>query len=245
MGRPAPDQEAVNEHFRGVFREAGDLYRHPASQLARFESVNRHCGFRRRHVLDVGCGTGDFAAFLAGRGVYPLSYHGVDPVPDFVRAADARTLPAVWGRFPVHFEADDYLAVPRHGFDVVVAVGVVEHNFGMDPAAGTDFAIDFFLKMCRDARWQAACTFCKPRGRAAPFENPVDAGVVWRALHAEGFHRILVDDTYAPHVYTVVVTKGRTEFEDLRGRSPTNGRADDDGRNPGQDPGHPGPHPPG
>jgi ubiquinone/menaquinone biosynthesis C-methylase UbiE len=59
------------------FDHRGLGFRTKSSQEKRFEALLALGDFAGRRVLDVGCGFGDFLAFLVERDIHPL-YSGLD-----------------------------------------------------------------------------------------------------------------------------------------------------------------------
>src|SRR5690349_17700913 len=101
-------------------------FRTRSSQEKRFEALLALGDFNGCRLLDVGCGFGDFLAFLHARGIHP-DYTGIDLCEPMVARGRER-----FGD-EAHFIACDVLEyVPQRHFDYVVASGV----FGLD-AAGT------------------------------------------------------------------------------------------------------------
>jgi SAM-dependent methyltransferase len=91
-------------------------------------------------VLDVGCGNGRFATYLADQGIvadYRVDYTGVDASAELLALAEARTahLPGVATRF-VHADlADPDWAAPiaeAVPFDMVACFATFHHLPGMD-----------------------------------------------------------------------------------------------------------------
>lgn len=77
-------------------------------------------------LLDVGCGFGDFYAFLKERGSAPRRYEGIDLMPEF--AAEARRRHAGRG---VSFSAGDFFAGEvRPRADTVIALGILNFRLG-------------------------------------------------------------------------------------------------------------------
>jgi SAM-dependent methyltransferase len=89
------------------------------------------------HVLDLGCGSGELLAELAGRD--PAFHgHGVDANPGMIDVARARNLPAGRVRFSVGDVTDPQACVPddvRAGTEVLVASNLLNEFFGTSGAA--------------------------------------------------------------------------------------------------------------
>lgn len=65
------------------------LWASPATQVARFDAIERLGDLHGRSVLDVGCGRADLLPFLIDRGVRPADYVGIEAVEDLAAAAEA------------------------------------------------------------------------------------------------------------------------------------------------------------
>jgi SAM-dependent methyltransferase len=98
-------------------------YGSPRSQRRRFKVVTEELGLRTRDSLaDVGCGTGEYAAWLQEHGI-DVQYAGYDALPEMVEATRAK------GHTASVLDAFR-LDIPKT-FDYAVAIGV------MSPTAGT------------------------------------------------------------------------------------------------------------
>lgn len=89
------------------------------------------------HILDLGCGSGELLAELAGRDP-AFRGHGVDANPGMIDAARARDLPAGQVQFSVGDVTDPQACVPddvRAGAEVLVASNLLNEFFGTDGAA--------------------------------------------------------------------------------------------------------------
>jgi SAM-dependent methyltransferase len=89
------------------------------------------------HVLDLGCGSGELLAELAGRDP-AFQGHGVDANPAMIDVAWARGLPADRVRFSVGDVTDPQTCVPddvRAGTEVLVASNLLNEFFGTSGAA--------------------------------------------------------------------------------------------------------------
>ena len=105
------------------FDHRGLGFRNRSSQEKRFEALVALGDFHGRRILDVGCGFGDFLAFLVERDIHPL-YTGLDVCEPMIERCQER-FPAGAGRFMagdvLEHEADQ-------SYDYVVASGL----FGLD-----------------------------------------------------------------------------------------------------------------
>ncbi|MDP7028601.1 MAG: class I SAM-dependent methyltransferase [Phycisphaerales bacterium] len=79
-----PYVDALAEHGPGF---EATLWRSPAAQRTRFEVATRMLCCANHRVADLGCGTGDFALFLAEGTSPPSAYLGVDAHREMVDAA--------------------------------------------------------------------------------------------------------------------------------------------------------------
>ena len=126
-------QETVkrySDRFRKLGRHVRALgWGTEEQQRLRFETTLR--GLPRdlssRKILDIGCGFGDYYAFLKERGLRPASYLGWDINPDFI--AEARRLFA--GEPGVFFERKNLFEVPENHPPVAqvgVMLGLLNYN---------------------------------------------------------------------------------------------------------------------
>ena len=125
------------------FDHRGLGFRNRSSQEKRFEALLALGDFHGRRILDVGCGFGDFLAFLIERGIHPL-YTGLDVCEPMIERCQER-FPAGAGRFlagdVLEHEADQ-------AYDYVVASGL----FGLDsPGARERIAptLELMFGWCR------------------------------------------------------------------------------------------------
>jgi SAM-dependent methyltransferase len=126
-------QLALNEinrrFYRAIAREWSDKRAYPwpgfARILARLPAAD---GGGAPQVLDVGCGDGRFAAYLAANAAPPVEYLGVDFCDELLAHARARELGAAY-----QFEARDFVAaeaLPPSAagqFALIALLGVLHH----------------------------------------------------------------------------------------------------------------------
>lgn len=117
-------------------------WRAEASQTRRFEILAEVGDFAGAGVLDIGCGYGDFKAFLDRR-CAGFTYIGIDLVPEFVALARERYA----GRPDTHFFQSDFVTAELPETDYVVASGALGYRC-QDPG----FACAAIGKFFRAAR---------------------------------------------------------------------------------------------
>ena len=185
----------VREHgydFRGLG------FRTRSSQEKRFEALLKAGRFEGRRVLDVGCGFGDFLAYMIERGIHPV-YTGLDICsPMIVRCQE---------RFAVSegiFAVGDVLQYePLVPFDFVVASGI----FGFAAQGTSERILPTLERMFDWARVAVAVNFLSSRASAkADNRLYIDPGVAldW-GLSLTPSARI--DHTYLPNDFTLLLYK--------------------------------------
>ena len=99
-------------------------WRAAESQRKRFEVIAQVADFNGCSVLDLGCGTGDLAAYLSER-FSDLRYLGIDQMPEFIETARQRfTAQAEHTAFALaHFDS-----APLPSADIVVACGALGYR---------------------------------------------------------------------------------------------------------------------
>jgi trans-aconitate methyltransferase len=97
-------------------------YNQRSSQQKRFDALCELGDFSGKRLLDVGCGLGDFLAYLRERDMSP-DYTGVDLVPEMIERCNERFKNQPGPQ--CLFETGDTLEyVPQGKFDYVVASGI-------------------------------------------------------------------------------------------------------------------------
>ncbi|MBX3374806.1 MAG: class I SAM-dependent methyltransferase [Phycisphaeraceae bacterium] len=92
-----PQEPSYLAPYAAAIRASGagfqaTLWRSREGQRRRFEVFTDFVDFGGATILDIGCGPGDFAAYLLEAGVAYRSFFGVDALPEMVAAATARRL---------------------------------------------------------------------------------------------------------------------------------------------------------
>jgi SAM-dependent methyltransferase len=129
-------------------------FRTRSSQEKRFEALLALGDFHGRRILDVGCGFGDFLAFLVERDIHPL-YTGLDVCEPMVERCRQR-FPAGAGRFL----ADDVLMHEvDQSYDYVVASGL----FGLDAPGARERVVPSLERMFHWCRLGLAVNFLSAR----------------------------------------------------------------------------------
>jgi SAM-dependent methyltransferase len=171
------------------------------SQALRFRILSE-CGLSPDDsVLDVGCGLGDFYAWLKAHG-YRGQYTGIDISQEAVRLASEKHRRA---KFAVGDIADDK-TLKGSGYDLVVASGI----FAKRPESGQDYLNAMVARMFTLARRAAAFNSLSSWGSSPePGEfcaDPVETLQYCRRLTPW----LALRTDYHPHDFTVYLYKSRT-----------------------------------
>lgn len=185
-------------------------FRTRSSQEKRFEALLSLGDFDRRRVLDVGCGFGDFLAFLHERGIHP-EYTGID----LCEAMAARGCE----RFGTEasFVACDVLEyTPERRPDYVVASGL----FGLDTEGARERIQPTIERMFEWAVHGAAMNFLSCH-TPMPVEDrvyvdPVEALELGLTLTPA----VRLDHSYLPNDFTLYLFKTPPWESESRQRTP-------------------------
>lgn len=94
-------------------------------QNLRFHALTHRFELNGCSILDLGCGFGDFNAYLKKTGISDYKYLGVDIVDDFIAEANSR-----YACDNICFLQDDILSYnSSEPFDYVISSGVFNHIF--------------------------------------------------------------------------------------------------------------------
>ena len=179
------------------FDHRGLGFRTRTSQEKRFEALLALGDFHGRHLLDVGCGFGDFLSFLVNRGIQPI-YTGIDLCEPMV--ARGRERFGSIGRFVVA-DALDY--EPDEPYDYVVASGI----FGLEAPGARNRIHPTVARMFDWARLGVAANFLSRRS-PTPAESRVyvdPAEMLELGLSLTPAARL--DHTYLPNDFTLLLYK--------------------------------------
>lgn len=180
------------------FDHRGLGFRNRSSQEKRFEALIALGDFSGRRILDVGCGFGDFLAFLVEREIHPL-YTGLDVCEPMIERCEER-FPAGAGRF-VSGDVLDY--EPDQPYDYVVASGL----FGLDSPGARERIVPTLERMFAWSRHGTAINFLSAHhdkqvdGRI--YVEPEKALEAALALTAA----VRLDHNYLPNDFTVHLYK--------------------------------------
>jgi SAM-dependent methyltransferase len=180
------------------FDHRGLGFRNRSSQEKRFEALLALGDFSGRRVLDVGCGFGDFLAFLVEREIHPL-YTGLDVCEPMIERCEERFPPGA-GRF---LAGDVLEHEPDGPYDDVVASGL----FGLESPGARERIVPTLERMFGWCRTGVAANFLSAR-----YERPVDGRIYVdpaKALEAALAitSAVRLDHNYLPNDFTLYLYK--------------------------------------
>jgi SAM-dependent methyltransferase len=169
-------------------------FRTRSSQEKRFEALLALGDFHGRRILDVGCGFGDFLAFLVERDIHPL-YTGLDVCEPMIERCQQR-FPAGAGRFVAGDVLDHEV---DQSYDYVVASGL----FGLDSPGARERIPASLARMFGWCRIGLAVNFLSAR-----YASQVDDRIYvepGKALEAalDLTPAVRVDHNYLPNDFTL------------------------------------------
>ena len=173
-------------------------FRNRSSQEKRFEALVSLGDFHGRRLLDVGCGFGDFLAFLKARGIDPV-YTGLDLCEPMVARGRERFAGA-----EARFLVGDVLEhAPDQPYDFVVASGI----FGLDAVGARERIRPTVERMFEWARVGAAVNFLSRRSPAPAaarvYVDPAELLQLGLLLTPA----VRLDHTYLPNDFTLHLYK--------------------------------------
>jgi len=162
---PTPNVLTPSQKYYGYFRkrfsqygeDVKALWGSTASQEERFQILAEIGPLQGTDILDVGCGFGDFYAFLRRKGARIRSYTGVDIVPDMVSVA-RRRLPGNVRLFRADFTKEE---IPG-SFDWAFASGI----FFLPHTQWSEYVASILRKMYDSARLGAGANFLSAQSRS-------------------------------------------------------------------------------
>jgi SAM-dependent methyltransferase len=173
-------------------------FRTRGSQEKRFEALLGLGDLHHRHVLDVGCGFGDFLRFLLDRGIEPR-YTGLDICAPMIERCRS-TFPVSAGRFLV---GDVLEHCPDERYDYVVASGI----FGLDADDARSRIAPTVRRMFSWCGIGMAVNFLSRRtptpAESRVYVEPSDALEMGLALSSA----VRIDHSYLPNDFTLHIYK--------------------------------------
>jgi SAM-dependent methyltransferase len=173
-------------------------FRNRSSQEKRFEALLALGDFHGRRLLDVGCGFGDFLAFLKARGIHPV-YTGLDLCEPMISRGRER-FAAGEARFLV---GDVLEYAPDQPYDFVVASGI----FGLDAVGARERIRPTVERLFEWARVGAAANFLSRRSPAPAaarvYVDPAELLELGLLLTPA----VRLDHTYLPNDFTLHLYK--------------------------------------
>jgi len=202
-------EQRAQEYFDERARSGtwGSLYERAPAGLTYFnynfytrrDAVRRLLdGERAERMLDVGCGTGDYAILARG-----VSYHGVDFSPSMVREARERQRESE-GRVTFVAASGESIPYRDDSFDVVLAIGYIEYLSDPRPSLAEirrvlcpggrlvlqSFKLEFFGRLARIVRAPARTVYRRivpRRGPAGVLHRPYTSAQLDDLVKAFGF----------------------------------------------------------
>lgn len=173
-------------------------FRTRSSQEKRFEALLGLGEFHGRTILDVGCGFGDFLAFLQSRGIFPL-YAGIDLCAPMIARCRSRFDGAA-----ARFEVADVLEYePSEMPHYVVASGI----FGLDAPGARERIRPTIARMFGWAREGLALNFLSGRSddpaEGRVYVEPAEALEIAFSLTPA----VRLDHGYLPNDFTLHLDK--------------------------------------
>jgi len=170
--------------------------------------MTSHLNFKGRVVLDIGCGTGDFLSYLSRIDQWPRSYIGIDILEDALEIARFRFGGIVNVEF---YKTRNYLE-EDYGADIVIGIGVFSLLFTEDYEENHRLVMRWFEKMYEDCTEACGATFLSfYKWEVREGEAVFKPEKVFESLKPK-VERLIVDHSYAPHVFTVIAKKGETPW---------------------------------
>lgn len=116
-------------------------------QHVRFNVLTSQSELTGKRILDIGCGFGDLYTYLNDQAIYPLSYTGIDIVPEFIRIAKQQN----------QFTNAEFILGEFHStnmnceYDYAIASGIFNHKLaGNSNYDFIDATIQKALSVCRE-----------------------------------------------------------------------------------------------
>lgn len=197
-----------------------DGYSHPVSQIVRYDAYMTHLRLDESTVLDVGCGTGEFLRYMTNKGIYPFRYVGIDLISEKIKAANHICKKT---GFLEYFKKHHVKVEFRPGtiddikgkFHFAIACSIFDVK-QTDVPTTFKLACDTMAKMWNVATEAIGVDFFSPyatdiQNFSAPI--PPEWVLTWAKLNLS--ERVLLDFSYAPHSYMIIVVKKDNLFRQI------------------------------
>jgi SAM-dependent methyltransferase len=180
-----------------------------ASQTVRFRSMVSHLNFKGKAVLDVGCGTGDFLSFLSMVDQWPKSYLGIDVLQEALEIGK-RKFDGI--KNVTFYQTKNYLNEIWEGNDIVVGIGLFSLMFIDDEERNYRLVVRWFEKMYNECREACGASFLSAyKWKTRLMEAVFKPERLFGSLKPK-VERLIIDYSYAPHVFTIIGLKGETPW---------------------------------
>lgn len=205
------DQGVVNAHYRRKLDQGKLLYGGAMGAHGRYLNATRYFNFSNKLVLDVGCGRGDFAAFLHAKGEIPWFCLGIDVLQDMVIEARKRQRD-----FP-HFDFShaDYME-QNWTCDIVVAFSVFDRKFG-NTVDSHSYVRKMVEKMVLETTEGAYITFLSAyktiNDTGELLFYPEEMFKFIRTLR----ERVVLDCSYMPHSFSIITYTEESPWRESEG----------------------------
>lgn len=202
--KPTGTSLSIAQHYRDALAMHGDT---PAAVLwpkgrqdLRFDALTRHLPHADFSLLDYGCGLAHLRSYLDQR-FERFHYTGIDMLPEFVAIARVK-----------HPNADFSVAAASSeissNYDHIVMSGVFNMLYTDDESAHRQLVWDYLESLFARARRSMAVNFMTDQ---VDFRQPGAFHLDPRELLEFARHRLsrrlLVDQSYMPFEYTMVLWK--------------------------------------
>jgi SAM-dependent methyltransferase len=193
-----PMREVNRAYYTALFEKYGEdvrtLWQNKQSQEVRFSVLCRIGDLAGARILDVGCGLGDFFAYLRDRSINLKDYLGLECVEE-IRAAARKRNPSA------RFEGWDVLELQDSGqFDWVFGSGL----FALKGPDGDDYALQMVKKMFSLATKGVGVNFLSAfTKRPDGFSNYCHPAEVLRTLAQEVSPIVELIHSYRANDFTV------------------------------------------
>lgn len=112
-----------NEHLNKDLNKSSGMWPNKVSQTIRFKTMLQLGDFKKKSVLDVGCGLGDFYDFCCKNHNKPFSYTGIELHPEIYKLAKEK-----YPNLKILNEDIIEMKLLTDSFDYVVASGLFNFN---------------------------------------------------------------------------------------------------------------------